>query len=461
MTAATVTATSSTKIAIYAEAADGCTTDALDARLRALRGPGFGLDLASRPQHADVALMWLAEAQTGPEAGVDAAMVAAISSLRARCVGAPVLLVAGSLSSALQPYASALGADDALGLDEADTAWLRTLRWASRWQREQRAHNETRLAYRQAVRGAGRGGWAWDLQSNVVRFDPAWKATLGYADDEFGADIESWFLRVHPADRPNLSAAFDPLLQGTGRRMELDLRLQHRDRRYLWVRCQGELRQDDLGLRVEGTQLDISAEKASDARLLAATTHDRLTGALGREAFLEALAARMTEPDRPFALGLCDIDDLKALNLRWGRSAGDEVLVWTAGMLEDRCGQPALIGRVGSDAFAFVVDGEDVVAHANWLAAARDELTEERFVGRHGAEFRVVATFAMTARPASVGDPSDLLRLADRGIDQARRSGEGLLLVPAAQGALAFQATDVFPAVSLAALPSRASDRSR
>ncbi len=461
MTTAHAEPPASAAIAIYPEATDGCLPDALDSRLRGLRGPGFGIDLASRPQHADVALMWLAGPAVATDAGTIAALNAAIASLRARCAGAPVLLVAGSASPASPKLAAAVGADDALGLDEVDDAWLRALRWAARWHREQRAHNETRLAYRQAVRGVGRGGWAWNLQTNVVRFDPAWKATLGYADDELAGDIESWFLRVHPSDRPQLSAAFDPLLNGTSRRMELDLRLQHRDRRYLWVRCQGELRQDDHGLRVEGTQTDISADKASEARVLAATTHDRLTGALGREAFLEALAARMRAPIRPFALGLCDIDDLKALNLRWGRSAGDEVLIWTAGMLEDRCGESALIGRVGSDAFAFVVDGGDVVAHANWIASARDELTEERFVGRHGAEFQAVATFAITARPDGVDDPGHLLRLADRAIDQARRSGEGLLLVPASQGAMAFQATDVYAAVSPPVSPARACGRSR
>ena len=52
-------------------------------------------------------------------------------------------------------------------------------------------------------------------------------------------------------------------------------------------------------------------------------------------------------------------------------------------------------------------------------------------MGPRGDEIIATATFAIAGRPYGVNDATDLLRLVDRGIDQARRAHEGVLVVTA------------------------------
>ena len=158
------------------------------------------------------------------------------------------------------------------------------------------------------------------------------------------------------------------------------------------------------------------------------------------------MQAKLNDPDAAIAVGLCDVDELKQLNNRWGRQGGDDVLVWLAGLFEDHVCEGGLFGRVGSDAFAFIVDGDDTIAQAQLVAKLRDELLQERFLWPRGDEFIATATFAIAGRPYGVNDATDLLRLVDRGIDQARRAHEGVLVVTAETGALAFAPTQVVPA---------------
>ncbi len=411
-------------VAVYIEPFEGAQRDAIDDRLAALDPSMVVVRQVVRPQQADVILL----ADNAPMT-IEAALAHSV----------PVIAVSDARGDVVR--ARAAGYETRLGLETPPLQWAETLRWLGAIRQARRALNAARSAYRSAVRASGAGGFVWQLGANTLRFDPAWKAMLGYTDEEITDDAPAWFTRVHAADRPRLRAALDPLLRGTARVLDLEHRIQHRDRSYLWVRTHAEVRNDALGLRIEGTQVDVTARKVTEKRLAYADRHDRLTGALSRHAFLEALQSRLNDPDAAVAVGLCDVDDLKQLNNRWGRQGGDDVLVWLAGLFEDRVGEGGLFGRVGSDAFAFVVEGDDTLAQARLVADLRDELLQERFLGPHGDEFVATATFAIAGRPRGVDDATDLLRLVDRGIDQARRAGEGVLVVTPETGALAFAPT--------------------
>lgn len=416
-------------VAVYVEPFDGAQRDAVDDRLAALDPTMVVVRQVMQPQQADVILLC-----DNASSAIETALVHHV----------PVIAVSEARGDVLR--ARAAGYETRLGLENPPLQWAETLRWLGALRQARRLANVARGAYRQAVRGSGSGGFTWDLGANTLRFDPAWKAMLGYTDEEIVDDAPAWFTRVQAADRPRLRAALDPLLRGTARVFDLEHRIQHRDRSFLWVRVHAEVHNDARGLRIEGTQVDVTAQKVTEKRLAYADRHDRLTGALSRHSFLEALQAKLADPDAALAVGLCDVDDLKQLNNRWGRQGGDDVLVWLAGLFEDRVGESGLFGRVGSDAFAFVVEGDDTLAQARLVADLRDELVRERFLGPHGDEFVATATFAIAGRPHGVNDATDLLRLVDRGIDQARRADEGVLVVTPETGALAFAPTQVVPA---------------
>ena len=117
--------------------------------------------------------------------------------------------------------------------------------------------------------------------------------------------------------------------------------------------------------------------KVADLKLEAMRAdYDALTKALGRRGLLaraERFVALAREYETPCAVGLVDVDDLKAGNSRLGHAAGDAALVAVAERLGDHFRGRGIVGRVGGDEFAFfalVKSREDAAAEAERLGAA-------------------------------------------------------------------------------------------
>ena len=118
-----------------------------------------------------------------------------------------------------------------------------------------------------------------------------------------------------------------------------------------------------------------AAEQFEQMRFLA--DHDPLTNLLNRRSFvqhLDAEVARSRRYNRPLALVLFDLDELKAVNDTQGHAAGDEAIKRVADALRAtiRTGDNAF--RIGGDEFAVLLaeaSEEDAVAAAQRIA---DEL---------------------------------------------------------------------------------------
>jgi diguanylate cyclase (GGDEF)-like protein len=148
--------------------------------------------------------------------------------------------------------------------------------------------------------------------------------------------------------------------------------------------------------------------------------HDPLTRLLNRRAFVERLdgeVARATRYNRTFGLVICDLDDFKALNDRFGHPAGDEALQEFARSLQSalRKGDDAF--RIGGDEFALL------------LAEATHEDAREvvRRVAAQGGSVR--ASFGVASCPDHARDTQTLFRLADTALYEAKRNGTGLQFV--------------------------------
>ncbi|HEY0195767.1 MAG TPA: diguanylate cyclase [Kofleriaceae bacterium] len=97
---------------------------------------------------------------------------------------------------------------------------------------------------------------------------------------------------------------------------------------------------------------------ADGERLLAATLHDPLTGAISRGAFEQtiaheaAVAARRGEP---LSLAVVDVVGLRRINLAHGHRAGDEVLAQIASRVRQTVRGNDPIGRLGGDEIAVLM----------------------------------------------------------------------------------------------------------
>ena len=162
----------------------------------------------------------------------------------------------------------------------------------------------------------------------------------------------------------------------------------------------------------------VASGQVEELRFLA--DHDPLTRLLNRRAFVERLdgeVARALRYDRNFALVVCDLDDFKQLNDRFGHAAGDEALQQFARALQEALRKGDVAFRIGGDEFALLV------AEAT-EADAREVL--RRVTDRAG---RVRSSFGVATCPADAQDSHSLFRLADAALYEAKRNGSGLQFV--------------------------------
>ncbi len=110
----------------------------------------------------------------------------------------------------------------------------------------------------------------------------------------------------------------------------------------------------EAALAIENAQL------RSELRRLAVTDH--LTGLPNRreiELRLELEVERSERYGRPLAVLMVDLDNLKAVNDRFGHAVGDEVLCAVANMLRNNIRSSEIAGRLGGDEFTVVLPETD------------------------------------------------------------------------------------------------------
>lgn len=100
----------------------------------------------------------------------------------------------------------------------------------------------------------------------------------------------------------------------------------------------------------------VSRRKRLEDRLFAAEYTDPLTRLTNRIAFVTMLDHLVASP-HPAALALFDIDHFMTLNMRFGQSAGDDLLRDFAGLLRAVTRSEDIISRVGGERFGLIMPG--------------------------------------------------------------------------------------------------------
>lgn len=143
---------------------------------------------------------------------------------------------------------------------------------------------------------------------------------------------------------------------------------------------------------------------------------DPLTGALNRRGFEERLDAELSAAARygdSLSLLVLDLDKFKQINDTEGHPAGDELLRWTVGTINNVVRPRDDVGRLGGDEFAVLltgVDRERAVVVADRVASAMAE--------------RIHASLGITCYPRDAVDREDLLTRADAQLYDAKTGGE-------------------------------------
>jgi PAS domain S-box-containing protein len=129
---------------------------------------------------------------------------------------------------------------------------------------------ESEERYALAVRGSHIGLWDWDIHNDKVFYSPYFKGMLGYGENEFKNDLESFKAILHPDD---FDRVFDLIQQHFINQSSYDIeyRLKRKSGDYHWFHAVGQALWDDKGnaMRMAGSLTDITERKRSEQRLAA------------------------------------------------------------------------------------------------------------------------------------------------------------------------------------------------
>lgn len=267
--------------------------------------------------------------------------------------------------------------------------------------------------FRAMVDGAPVGLWQLDAEGRTLFGNATLAAILGgFVPPRLG---DAGFRLPDPAD-PAHPFGFPP-----GQRVELALPQADGPARTLllvaspWIAGPGARRSALL------TLLDVSGQRAAEARAAHMARHDPLTGLANRDTFRAALAAMLEAGGG--ALVLLDLDGFKDANDRHGHEAGDALLVGQAGRLRGAMRPDDLVCRLGGDEFALLLRG--VEAEAALAVAARATRLAAEPLAWAGLSLQVGASAGVALAPLHGRTPEALLRAADLALHEAKQAHRG------------------------------------
>lgn len=189
------------------------------------------------------------------------------------------------------------------------------------------------------------------------------------------------------------------------------------------------LRDGDL-VRISQTVLkfvdETNIEAGYHSELYESTIRDALTGLYNRRHAMAVLETETAKAQRDGGAGLAlvilDIDFFKAINDEFGHLAGDGVLKRITDIAGQRVRASDTFARIGGEEFALILpDTSHEEAHA--LAGAIRQSVESATITVGSEEHPVTISAGVATWTKEMKDKSELLRLADRRLYEAKCSG--------------------------------------
>jgi diguanylate cyclase (GGDEF)-like protein len=172
-----------------------------------------------------------------------------------------------------------------------------------------------------------------------------------------------------------------------------------------------------------GASVGREQRRARDAAIRLSTI-DALTGLYNRSYFFTALEREIARGDRSgraFCLVMLDLDDLKAVNDRFGHVAGDQVLRGVADIVRGGVRKLDTAARYGGDEFVALLPETDPTG--GWVVAEKIRLTVAE-QGLPGVDPGPTVSVGVVSYPADGRSADALLVSADRAMYASKRGGK-------------------------------------
>lgn len=169
-------------------------------------------------------------------------------------------------------------------------------------------------------------------------------------------------------------------------------------------------------------QQDIAAMRLTIKELERVAERDTLTPLFNRRHFLATIKKRLlalTPGEQRGAVVFMDVNQLKAINDRYGHAAGDAALVEIAARIDRHIGSDEVAARIGGDEFGLILNSADREAALATVDNIRRALQASK-ARIEGAEIALSACFGVAMLRGGESGVS-ILAEADREMYSAKR----------------------------------------
>jgi len=166
---------------------------------------------------------------------------------------------------------------------------------------------------------------------------------------------------------------------------------------------------------------------------------DRLTGLADQRVFTQRLDEEFDRAERDrvsLSVLAVDLDGLDEVNGRFGRGAGDRLLVACARALVRACRDDDLVARAGGDELVALLPGVHFIGCIGLTEKIHRELAQTAIV-EAGVRIPCAASVGVASFPShGIETPKDVLRFAHAALARAKAEGHGRICLYQHQGYL-------------------------
>lgn len=328
--------------------------------------------------------------------------------------------VVGLLSALATGYASGMRLRTLDQQEHIKQALLKAKREA---ERRERAATER---FEEVFLGSAIGIALTDMSGAFVQTNPALANILECEPGDLAnRNIGELF---PPEDADDVVISYREVAEGMTPRIRERRRMLRQDGTYAWVYLVVSLLRDDQGVPLYHITMveNLSELQALQNQLGQQSVRDMLTGVANRQHFQSKLDAVLegAGPDTSITLLHIGIDSFSVINSGLGHLVGDRMLQVVANQLRAIVADyNAVIGRVGGDEFAILIENTEQTPHYQQLIdKINNRLAEPTFIGDCGVA--VCVSVGVVQHTGRVFGRLDLLRSANSTMRRAKAVGK-------------------------------------